>query len=205
MPERAFPLQESYQRPDMGILSHEEKWTDHRYFKDEIERSQRNRTVMSLILFEVDEPETFHLTQKKFEVERVRQSITQKTLNAIQGSVPGILWKDRQYLIFLPRVDKEQARTMAERIRSTIQFEMMDLQITISGGVSSLKFNESNKEMLVLAADRALNRAIVEGRNRICTDPCWNEDVMSVQRSIYLCALGFHRALIGSWSHKQSI
>ncbi|MEC9488722.1 MAG: GGDEF domain-containing protein, partial [Halanaerobium sp.] len=87
-----------------------------------------------------------------------------------------------EFLIILPATDKVQALKIAERLRETISdicietAESEAIHITVSLGISNLKFDEPKDEIvddgslqyeLVRQADNALYLAKQRGKNRV--------------------------------------
>ena len=93
-------------------------------------------------------------------------------------STPGLVarYGGEEFGIILPDVDSAQALKVAEKIALNIrslrishQKSLVSEYVTISLGVHSLIPNaESNPELLISLADKALYQAKAEGRNRAC-------------------------------------
>ena len=74
-----------------------------------------------------------------------------------------------EFLILLPRTDEARALAVAERVRRVIAAaHPAGLEMTMSIGVSVAGRQRIELDDLLIAADRALYRAKVEGRNRVC-------------------------------------
>jgi diguanylate cyclase (GGDEF)-like protein/PAS domain S-box-containing protein len=72
-----------------------------------------------------------------------------------------------EFCAYLPGMGVKQANALAERIRQRIERSDIDLDITVSFGVSSLKFGASSPADLIKQADEALYLSKRSGRNRV--------------------------------------
>ena len=97
-----------------------------------------------------------------------------------------------EFVVLLPRTDRESAERVAERIRALIEMAGSPPQTplpeteclmwaTASCGISTCVPSASlRKELLLESADKAMYRAKAEGRNRVCyrsIEPLFGEDV----------------------------
>ena len=77
-----------------------------------------------------------------------------------------------EFAILLPETNLEQARTMAERIRQSIEQTAIEaspgLKITCSIGVAQKTADDYTFDALLVRADSALYEAKRAGRNRVC-------------------------------------
>ncbi|MDH3947882.1 MAG: EAL domain-containing protein [Gammaproteobacteria bacterium] len=72
-----------------------------------------------------------------------------------------------EFCAFLPGMGVKQATALAERIRQRIERSDIELDVTLSFGVSSLKFGAASSADLVNQADEALYLSKRAGRNRV--------------------------------------
>ncbi|WP_135076288.1 GGDEF domain-containing protein [Terasakiella sp. SH-1] len=77
-----------------------------------------------------------------------------------------------EFAIYLPNVDEEGAKAIAERIRRAIEHEVIIFEdnrfsITASFGLTSLQGDDQKLDDLIRRADRALYQAKENGRNRV--------------------------------------
>lgn len=78
-----------------------------------------------------------------------------------------------EFSIILPETDKAGAIMVAERIRSKVSGQRIKafdeiLHINISIGIGSYPQNTLHSDVLIEVADKALYKAKISGRNRIC-------------------------------------
>jgi diguanylate cyclase (GGDEF)-like protein len=78
-----------------------------------------------------------------------------------------------EFGVLLPHTNLQEARTVAERIRNSIEHHPFNFQgdtfpLTTSIGVAELTDNLKDSDELLSCADKALYRAKQEGRNRVC-------------------------------------
>ncbi len=75
-----------------------------------------------------------------------------------------------EFCIILPQTSLEDARSVAERVRKTVEdISHFEEQITISIGVATAG-GEETAEQLLSRADEALYRAKRKGKNQVCAD-----------------------------------
>ena len=82
-----------------------------------------------------------------------------------------------EFIICLPKTDREQAVIVAERMRTNVQDMQISvptvnriIKITSSFGLSELKYDsQENTDILISRADDALYQAKGEGRNKVCS------------------------------------
>lgn len=92
--------------------------------------------------------------------------------SARKGDMP-CRWGGDEFLLLLTDMDTDQARAIAERIRSAVATDKLGhggnaLPVTLSAGVASVGISEvADLESLITAADAALYAAKNAGRNRV--------------------------------------
>jgi diguanylate cyclase (GGDEF)-like protein len=81
-----------------------------------------------------------------------------------------------EFAVLLPRMEKEQAFLLVERIRVSIESLQQQeaeagaagMQVTVSGGVAAFPSDGRSPSEILRKADQALYRAKSTGRNRVC-------------------------------------
>ena len=148
-----------------------------RYFEmnldNEIKRSRRYSTPMSLFIIDIDHfkrvNDTYgHGVGDMVLAEtglRIRKSLRETEIVARYGG--------EEFAVILPHTRIEEAAIAAERVRSVMESnrilidESRSLHITISIGVGALSENDKDRSNLVERADLALYQAKQNGRNCI--------------------------------------
>jgi diguanylate cyclase (GGDEF)-like protein len=143
-----------------------------------IEKAEREKTVISIILFDIDNFKHFNDTNG--------HDAGDKLLVGLSGLMRGTSRKEsviaryggEEFIIMLPRIPKDEAFIYADRLREMISqqpFPHREKQplgfVSISGGVASFPEDGDSIHILIQNADKALYRAKAVGKNRIilCT------------------------------------
>ena len=138
----------------------------------EIERSQRYRNPLSVILFDIDHFKSFNDTYGHDVGDLVLQEVARLAGNAIRATDVIGRWGGEEFLIILSETGVENAMIVAENVRKTVESARFDFaqSVTISAGVSEFARRDT-PQTLVKRADDALYTAKETGRNRIVTKP----------------------------------
>lgn len=149
-----------------------------RYFleraESELTRAVRYGSDLSIVMMDVDHFKQVNDTYGHKVGDLVLQKlaeVSRATLRDVDvtGRVGG-----EEFAILLPETGRDQAMEAAERLRAAISAAKvampsgLPLQITVSLGVTTLDGKDTNIDVLLNQADRALYRAKSEGRNRVC-------------------------------------
>lgn len=139
--------------------------------KDEVERSRRYGSFLSIALFDIDDFKKVNDTFGHLAGDRVLQKLAgflKSSLRAIDivGRYGG-----EEFLAILPETDGMNGYIVAERFRERIEKESFsngeeEINITISGGVAHFT-NGMDVNKLIKMADDNLYTAKREGKNRI--------------------------------------
>ncbi len=139
-----------------------------------IEKAEREKTVISIILFDIDNFKHFNDTNG--------HDAGDKLLVALSGLMRGTSRKEsviaryggEEFIIMLPRIPKDEAFIYADRLREMISqqpFPHREKQplgfVSISGGVASFPEDGDSIHILIQNADKALYQAKAEEKNRI--------------------------------------
>ncbi|HEY3597926.1 MAG TPA: diguanylate cyclase [Paraburkholderia sp.] len=139
---------------------------------DEIERSDRYRTPLSLVLFDVDHFKRINDTYG--------HPVGDKVLVQLSRFVPDLLrkndflarWGGEEFLMLAPGVTGPMAFQAADKLRDAIGHVVFAEagSVTCSFGVAEYEAGESAAE-LIARADGALYRAKANGRNQVVLAP----------------------------------
>lgn len=146
---------------------------NHRHFfktlESEIVRSERQKTSLSLLMFDLDNFKRYNDLHGHLEGDKVLKKIGEIVKHSIRSNVDsGYRYGGDEFAILLIGATREQALQIAERIRLSILEAGFD-RITVSMGLS--EFREAlDLERFVKSADDAMYVAKHAGGNRIHTN-----------------------------------
>jgi diguanylate cyclase (GGDEF)-like protein len=157
-----------------GLLNHEEIL---RILAQELSRAGREENCVGVIMADIDFFKKINDTHGHLVGDVVLRSIAGKLHSLIRSyDFIGRFGGD-EFLIILPDCCSEYAAAFAERLRQSVNREIIDtsdgmIPVTISFGVAaSSKERMIDAGSLVKAADVALYRAKKNGRNRVAAAP----------------------------------
>ena len=89
---------------------------------------------------------------------------------AVNGAIAARVGGD-EFALLMPSCPLEQAVVVGERVRRRVELRTkaeLVCRFTISVGVASFPLHAGSRDSLCAAADKALYRAKMSGRNRVC-------------------------------------
>ncbi|MFH0974591.1 MAG: diguanylate cyclase DgcA [Spirochaetota bacterium] len=148
----------------------------HHYFYtsliEEKEKSVKNKSHLSLIMFDIDHFKDFNDTFGHICGDIVLKEVGQTILAKIRRIDIAARYGGEEFALILPETGIEEAYLIAERIRTSIEqlkidYEGKTMYITISGGVTEL-FPKIDIDYMTFVdrADKALYISKENGRNR---------------------------------------
>ncbi len=154
---------------------------NHRYFQNsldnEISRSLRNETEISLLLIDIDFFKKFNDTYGHQVGDFVLKAFSATLKGEIRKYDTLARYGGEEFTVILPDTSREEAMTVAEKLRSVVDDTNYDdgrekYHITASFGVATsrpLTTDNFNKSDFINQADAALYDAKEAGRNRVAT------------------------------------
>lgn len=134
----------------------------------EISRARRQRTALSCIFIDIDRFKRINDTFGHQAGDRLLREISDLLRRTLRAYDILVRWGGEEFLLILPGVALDQARTLAERIRAAV--ERLDTQglgeVTISAGTAALD-SSYDFELMLMTADRRLYEAKASGRNAV--------------------------------------
>jgi diguanylate cyclase (GGDEF)-like protein len=146
-----------------------------RVLGEEVKRSIRYNRPLSFIMLDIDYFKIYndnHGHLRGDEILRILAGLLQQNTRDVDTV---IRYGGEEFSVIIPEVSKQEAYSMAERIRKVIQDHVFPYEedqpegnLTVSMGVASLPIDAGDVEELVDKADRALYRSKHIGRNTVC-------------------------------------
>ncbi|MBA3452760.1 MAG: GGDEF domain-containing protein [Deltaproteobacteria bacterium] len=176
-------LEESFQQQmyDSALRDGLTKIFNKKYFQDRIRTefafAARHRTVLSLILFDIDHFKKVNDTLGHPAGDRVLAGLAQHIAQLVRTEDVFARYGGEEFAVLCRGTDLASAAVLAERIRSTteqlaILFNGEPVPITISAGIAMMPDPRiTDVEGLIAASDEALYEAKRGGRNRVVARP----------------------------------
>ncbi len=141
-------------------------------FKHMVANASRTSKPLALVLFDLDHFKRVNDTHGHPKGDEVLAAVGSAVGHAIRENDFAARDGGEEFMVLLPGTDTNDARLVAEKLRSTIEeLRIPDVQqgITASFGVASFPEDSGTREELLRKADRALYSAKRAGRNRVHT------------------------------------
>jgi len=145
-----------------------------RLLQVEIERFQRYKSPLSLLMIDVDHFKNINDRYGHQSGDNVLREIATLMQRGARSIDYVARYGGEEFTILLPDIPFSEAMNVAERLRNTIANHATTLKkgqtvnVTVSIGVASFPEDATSSEELVAAADRAMYAAKVAGRNKVC-------------------------------------
>ena len=151
---------------------------NHRYFQESLEnelsRSQRYRSFLSLLMFDIDFFKKVNDTYGHPVGDLVLINIAATAAGAVRVSDVVSRYGGEEFAVILPETDLSGLKVFAERLRRSIEkltttSEGRQINVTVSvGGTTFVPgMPEITKKLLIDTADKALYTSKKNGRNRV--------------------------------------
>lgn len=169
-----------------------------RYFDrridEETQRSRRYNQPLSIILFEVDKFQSVISSHGKLVGDVVLRKVSDFLVASVRSSDIVAKYDENRIVIATTQTKPDMAIMLADRLRGEIEklevlpeSEKTDeaLHVTVTAGVSCVEDRIKSGFDLVDVAEKAINRAEKDGRNRVYAyDPSDIEDTDSIPEPI---------------------
>jgi len=137
--------------------------------KREIQRSKRNNVPLGVILMDLDHFKKKNDTYGHAIGDQILAGVAAVLRDYVRLTDFACRYGGEEFCVLLPGATSEQAKIVAERIRSNCEkkrFSEKELEQTVSIGVSSYP-HPSSETSLIVDSDEALYSAKESGRNRV--------------------------------------
>jgi len=144
-------------------------------YQEEWARAKRNGHPLSIILFDLDDFKACNDRYGHSVGDQLLACAGRMICRTARNFDNVCRFGGEEFTVLLPGVQRQQAVTIADRIRRAIE-EMKPFKLgqgpqrlTLSGGVATYPEDAADRDELLKAADAAMYRAKHQGKNRICT------------------------------------
>ena len=158
---------------------------NHGFFQDslahEIEKATEHHSTVALAIIDIDDFKKFNDSHGHQVGDLVLTELAKLLKETSREGDYVCRYGGEEFSLILPKINKEQAFIIAERIREKIcQYEFPlnikgSVRLTVSIGLTVFPTDATNKEELIQKADRAMYTAKFIGKNRTCLSEL-NED-----------------------------
>ncbi len=133
----------------------------------EMQRARRHGSELSLIMFDLDHFKRINDTFSHNTGDHVLKEIAQLVSDNIRAHDIFTRWGGEEFMVLVPRTDRRQAVTMAEKLRLLCKAHDFGngLRVTASFGVTQFRPGD-NAESFTARSDEALYMAKSNGRDR---------------------------------------
>ena len=142
------------------------------FLAEEVERARRYGTVLSLIFLDLDNLKEINSLYGHAAGSRALRELARRLMLAVRGSDKLFRYGGDEFCVVLPETDAVGALELAERLRQTIasrpfELEGREVSLTASFGLSCFPLHGDSPAGLLAAADRAMSRVKLSGKNSI--------------------------------------
>lgn len=132
----------------------------------EIARAGRLRKPVSLIIGDIDHFKMLNDTHGHLAGDDVLTQVAQVFQEGVREVDTVARYGGEEFAIVLPQCGPDEAGVRADALRKDVQRQLRKHNLTVSFGIATYPDHASSVDRLVTAADRALYRSKMDGRNR---------------------------------------
>lgn len=134
----------------------------------EAERSQRGAGPFTVLMIDVDHFKQYNDSHGHQAGDTVLSRVAEVLRDVIRQVDTAARYGGEEFLLLLPQTSAEAAVEVAERLRKKVSSAELDGErVTVSVGVAEYPGNGDTVEGVIAAADAALYRAKMDGRDRV--------------------------------------
>lgn len=143
------------------------------YLEQELQAAERDNEALSVIMLDVDQFKEFNDTHGHPAGDEALRTFARVLGSSIRSSDVAARYGGEEFIVALRHAGLEEARAVAEKIRTAVEQMVIELgpgrygRVTTSVGVASTDMHVRDMKALVSLADAALYRAKESGRNRV--------------------------------------
>jgi len=149
---------------------------NHRYFMehihDKFEDAKKQSTPLSLLMIDIDHFKAFNDIHGHMTGDLVLKKIAHILKSSCRREDIVARYGGEEFAIILPETDSHRAKTVAEKIRTTVENHRTPngkeaRRVTVSIGIGTRGGDIDSVDDLISSSDRALYRAKAAGRNQV--------------------------------------
>jgi two-component system cell cycle response regulator len=136
--------------------------------------AQSHKQSLSCIMLDIDRFKSINDTYGHDSGDAVLKQLAVRAQMRVRPTDIVARYGGEEFIILMPSISLSEARTVAERLRESIEIEPFSIHmgkdsivVTVSLGVATYDEQDKTPEMLVKRADEALYEAKEGGRNRV--------------------------------------
>lgn len=159
-------LEEKANKDTLTGISNRDSFED--MFSFEIQRAKEENTVLSLMVFDIDNFKIINDTFGHQAGDNILIEITRIISNNMKTSDIFARWGGEEFVILMPNTKLDDAFTFSQKLRELIEQHVFNYNDKITASFGIAEFNENDtKNTLFEKADEALYLAKKNGRNRV--------------------------------------
>ena len=137
----------------------------------ETKRARRHGHSVSLMIFDIDNFKAYNDTHGHSAGDDVMRTVSRVMLDSFRTEDIACRFGGEEFVAILPETTCSQAEATAARFLSALAEAKLEHgdAVTVSGGIAEFPKHADNPGALLIAADRALYRAKLAGKNRMYT------------------------------------